>query len=307
MMSIQQLRDFVAVVSHGGFRAAAIATAVTQGGLSKSVARLEDELGLQLITRRVDGTGLTPDGEKFLPYARAILFEIDRADAWLSTQKSERRKSVHLGLSIEPSLQLAPKVLNHFREANPQVQVHLTQSVFSNLICALRENRIELALTLLPGDHSADDLEHSVIYEVEPAIVCRRGNPLAGARSMQEIAGCDWVYLAGSFEEDLDIERLYRECKLGAPRVSAVSDSVFSAVSILLDSNCLALLPHTIIHHPLMAKHLTRVSIEEPPHRHQIAIVKKASRPLSHEAAMLAAMIASLARILYPKRQDSAH
>jgi len=40
-MRLQQLRDLLAVVSHGGYRAAARALDVSQAGLTKSVAKLK--------------------------------------------------------------------------------------------------------------------------------------------------------------------------------------------------------------------------------------------------------------------------
>lgn len=79
-LDLAQVRAFVAVVDHRHFGRAAEALAVSQQGLSKRVARLEDRLGL-LLERRRDGPRLTPAGERFLPAARQLLDVADRAVA----------------------------------------------------------------------------------------------------------------------------------------------------------------------------------------------------------------------------------
>jgi LysR family transcriptional regulator, regulator of abg operon len=299
-MRLQQLRDLMGVVQHGGFRAAATATGVTQGGLSKSIARLEQDLGLALLERRPDGPVLTVEGEAFLSHAKAILQEADRADDWLARMKTGKTGSISLGLSIEPSLQLAPKVLSHFRSACPGITVQLTQSVTSRLLAALRENRIDIAVMLLTTNFEAADLTCKLIYQVEPAVVGRKNHPCAHATTVREIAHCDWMVVAGHSEEDAGINQLFTEAALGAPRIAGVSDSLFCTLTTLLESDTLARLPRSLLAHPLLHGHLMRIPITEPARRYPIAIVHKNSRYLSAQAQTLVAMLTSYARLLYP-------
>src|SRR3546814_15010872 len=68
-MTLQQLRDFIAVIEHGGFRAAARPLNVSQGGLTKSLARLEDDPGVCQLARDAKGLAPTDTGEAFLHLA----------------------------------------------------------------------------------------------------------------------------------------------------------------------------------------------------------------------------------------------
>jgi LysR family transcriptional regulator, regulator of abg operon len=300
-MTLQQLRDFVAVVTHGGFRQAASAENVSQGGLSKSVANLEESYGVLLLERRTDGLTLTPQGEEFLHHARAILTEAARADTWLAATRDRRASTVSLGLSIEPSLQLAPTVLGDFRKSHPHVTVQVMQSVSSELLTALRQNRVEVALMLLPVGFEASDLQHEVLYEVEAAVIARNAHPCAQATLPHELAGCDWVGVAGYMEEDLGIHELFEKSAVEPPRIAVISNSVFATVSILLASDCLARLPATMTAHALARSQLVRIPIIEPLRHRQIAAVRKATRKLSHEAATLVAMLSSYSRLLHPR------
>lgn len=105
-MTLQQLKDLLAVVAHGGFRAAARALDVSQAGLTKSLAKLEEEYGVSILERTAKGVVLTPHGEEFVAYARSVLLEADSAEEWLRNITRRRPLTLVLGLSIEPSLRL---------------------------------------------------------------------------------------------------------------------------------------------------------------------------------------------------------
>ncbi|MBT2336567.1 LysR family transcriptional regulator [Variovorax paradoxus] len=299
-MNLQQLRDLNAVVTHGGFRAAARALEVSQAGLTKSVARLENEHGLSLIERAAKGVVLTADGRAFLPYAQAAILEADRAEGWLRSTQARRTTRVALGVSVEPSLRLVPAVLQDFIRVLPDVAIHLTQSAASELLAALRDGRIELAVMRLPERLDAADLRVDVLYESEAAIVARKGHPNAAARSISELADLQWVIVGDPGrpgQEDESIQELFIQQQLGRPRMAAVSDSLFGAVSMLMDSDCVARLPRSILDHPLTARVMVEIKVEQPSRRYEVAIVSRASRRLSPEAKTLLAMLRSFARM----------
>src|SRR5262245_22278796 len=166
-MTLQQLQDYVAVVKHGGYRAAARVLGRSQAVLTKSVSKLEGEHGITLLARGGLGSSLTPDGEEFLRYAQSVLAEAERAQAWLNTPKRKPPTSIALGVSIEPSMQLVPSVLRDFRRTLPTVTVRMTHASSSELIAGVRENRLDLAITRVPDDWEATDLSTDVLYVSE--------------------------------------------------------------------------------------------------------------------------------------------
>ncbi|TDF62674.1 LysR family transcriptional regulator [Cupriavidus sp. L7L] len=300
-MSIQQLRALMAVVNHGGFRAAARALNVSQGGLTKSIAALEEEYGIDLIDRSAKGVLLTARGESFLEFAKAILEETDRADRWLKTNANDASPTVSLGISIEPSIRLVPAVLQDFRRIMPDVAVRLTQGISHDLLSALRESKIELAVVRLPRNFDAGDLKVERLYQSEPVIVGRAGHPGARATSLRDLVKFDWVVAGDTSQQgamsDDSIWELFDREALGRPRFAAISNSLFSIVSMLMESDALARVPRALLEHPLVAKNLIAIPVEEPPVPYWIAIVYKTTRRLSPGGQTLVAMISSFARI----------
>lgn len=302
-MTIQQLRVLLAVVSHGGFRAASRVLDVSQGGLTKSIAALEEEYGIDLIDRNAKGVLLTPQGEAFLPLAKAIVEEADRAAQWLRDCAKGLSASVALGSSVEPSINLVPAVLRDFRKAMPNVTVRLVQGVASELIGALRENRIELAITKVPRDFDSSDLKVEMLYQSSTVIVARSGHALANCQSVRELLACDWLVVGDTSrhgaEQDDSVWELFDSEGLGRPRFAAVCSSVFGLLSILIESDALARVPRAVLDHPAFKKLIVEIPVADakPMQAAGIGIIYKASRRLTPEAQMLVAMLTSYGRI----------
>ena len=306
-MTLQQLRDFVAVVTHGGYRPAARALDVAQTGLTKSIARLEAQYGVALLDRLGKGVVLTADGAAFLRHAQAVILEAERAQACLhaasQTGAAGASVTVALGVSIEPSLQLIPAVLRDFQHAMPNASVLLTQGVSSALLAGVRENRLELAVTRLPADFEDGDLAVQRLFDSESIIAARADHPLCGADQSvdaAELSRYEWV-IAGDpsqpAESDASIRELFDARGRPRPHVVAVTDSLFDVVAMLASGDCLARLPAAALDHPLLRGQLKALRLDGPPSpRYTIAIVHKASRQLSPAARKLAAMLGSMVR-----------
>lgn len=78
-MDLNAVRTFVVATDEGQFQEAAVELGVSQQAVSKRVAALEAELGVQLFIRTARGIQLTGEGQAFLPHARALLDAADRA------------------------------------------------------------------------------------------------------------------------------------------------------------------------------------------------------------------------------------
>jgi LysR family transcriptional regulator of abg operon len=306
-MTLQQLRDFLAVVTHGGYRAAARSLGVAQAGLTKSIAKLEEAHGVVLIDRSLAGATLSAQGVEFHRLAAAVVLEADRAEAWLQAAPGaagRRATSIALGASIEPSLQIVPAVLADFQQSSPGVTLQLTQATPAAIVNGLRENRLEIAVTRVPPDaEGAADLVIQPLFESESIVAVRTGHPLATAPqplSIAELASLPWLVLgdpAVPGAADASMLELFAARGLPTPRVAAVTDSLFDALATLQRSDLLARLPASVLQHPLVQGRLAPLRLEQSASpRYTVAVVHKATRVLSAEARRLAAMLVSWAR-----------
>lgn len=142
-MDIEDLRAFVEVADSGGVSAAARRLGVSKSMVSRRLARLEAELGLQLLSRTTRGAALTEAGITFRDYAARICAEIDVArETILPAGELRGRLRVAAPLSFGPTH--FASVLAELARRHPALHVHASYSDrFVDLIaegfdCAIR-------------------------------------------------------------------------------------------------------------------------------------------------------------------------
>lgn len=142
-LDIEELRTFVEVADAGGVSPAALRLGVSKSIVSRRLARLETELGVQLLARTTRGAALTEAGATFRDYAARVCTEMDVArEAILPAGALRGRLRVAAPLSFGPT-HFAP-VLAEMARRHPQLHIQTCYSDrFVDLIaegydCAIR-------------------------------------------------------------------------------------------------------------------------------------------------------------------------
>ncbi len=107
MMSLRQIRHFIAVAESGSISAAAQAVFISQSTLTLAIQQLEEEIGVSLFNRHAKGMSLTHQGHQFLRQAHLILATVDNAKRSLqqSTEQVAGGKAVEgPGFFFQPTL-----------------------------------------------------------------------------------------------------------------------------------------------------------------------------------------------------------
>jgi LysR family transcriptional regulator, glycine cleavage system transcriptional activator len=162
--NLTALRAFEAAARHENFSRAAEEIHVTHGAISHQVRALEDELGLELFTRRGKRLSVTAEGERFAIAVRKALTDIAlAADALKATGKQKR-----VTITSLPSFAarcLAPR-LGQFIEQYPDVEVALQSN--SHMVDFTREDvdvGVRFGYGHYPGLHT-ELLMHDYYYPV---------------------------------------------------------------------------------------------------------------------------------------------
>jgi DNA-binding transcriptional LysR family regulator len=120
-----EMNGFVRVVERGSFAAAADDLGVTPSALSKLVTRIEDRLGVRLLTRTTRRLALTAEGDLFLARSRDILASIEAAEAEVTA--ASRLPRGHLRISVGTALakQILGPALPVFLAKYPDITIEL--------------------------------------------------------------------------------------------------------------------------------------------------------------------------------------
>lgn len=129
-MRLEQLQYFLEIAASGSISIAAENLYISQSAMSRSIKGLEDELGVQLFLRAVDGVRLTAAGEKLLPYMREVLGkaqELTQAALTLAEPAYPKTLSGQLNLCTIPIIAdaLLLPALEQLYQQFPAVKVNI--------------------------------------------------------------------------------------------------------------------------------------------------------------------------------------
>jgi DNA-binding transcriptional LysR family regulator len=189
-MELLQLRYFQAVARHEHISRAAAQLQVAQPSLSRTLARLERDLGVPLLDRQGRRVRLNRFGAAFLRHVDRALQELDDGRRELADAAGLERGTV--AVAVETLLTLAP-LLAGFIAAHPGIRLRIYQSTAEAMLRQLRAGEVDLCVASQPLAGAAlrtiDVFQEEVLLAVPPA------HPLARRRRVtpDQLAGQPFV------------------------------------------------------------------------------------------------------------------
>ena len=146
MLDFRQLRYFVEIVDAGSLTRAAGSLHIAQSALSQQMARLEDSVGVCLLTRSVKGVVATDAGHAVYRHAQTILkLEAQTRDVAQSVGVHVSGR-VRVGLPSSIAMILAAPMLNEVQKRYPGILVELYESPSTYLAAQLFDERVDLSV-----------------------------------------------------------------------------------------------------------------------------------------------------------------
>lgn len=145
MVSLGRFDTFKAVVEAGSLTAAAETLGQTRAVVSFNLKRLEEELGVTLLTRNTRQLALTDAGERFYRRCLRTLDEARLAIEEARSEHSQLKGTLRITTTVEFALAQVVPALEVFRQQQPQLNIHLsTSSTHADLI----SERFDMAIRL---------------------------------------------------------------------------------------------------------------------------------------------------------------
>ena len=169
---------FCLTAQHQGFTAAAKATGLTAAAVSRSVARLEERLGVRLLMRTTRRVRLTEVGQRYYDQCRQALAQLSEAEREASGQQLKPAGLVRMSLPTSYGHHRVLPLLPAFSKKYPDIEIELQ---LSNRNVDFTEEGFDLAIRgRTPPDSSlvARKLEDAALVVVAaPAYLKRHGKP----------------------------------------------------------------------------------------------------------------------------------
>lgn len=174
-MDLDQLRYFLHVAERQSFTRAAADLAISQPALSRSVQRLEEELGQPVFERNARAVTLTDAGRLLQARARQALALLDDTKAEMSDDGRTGR--LRLGAIPTVAPYYLPEVLKRFTQSFPEASIMVREDTTAVLLKACAVGELDLAILALPV--SAPYLETEKLFDEELLLVMPPDHQLA--------------------------------------------------------------------------------------------------------------------------------
>jgi DNA-binding transcriptional LysR family regulator len=176
-MEIRSLTMFLTVLEEGSVSNAAKKLHLTQPTVSRQLAALEDELGVQLYTRSQKGVSPTEQGITLRRYAESIVALEERAKSEVSARDGVSG-AVHLAVGDTRVVGFLAKAMIATQEDFPYIQFRMTTGDSSQLMDDLVKGRFDLMLECETVPHVEFDRLDLPMTDTW-GLLTRRDNPLA--------------------------------------------------------------------------------------------------------------------------------
>lgn len=183
MIRLEDLVIFISAADNGSLSAAARQLDLTPAVASAGLKRLETELGARLLARSTRSLRLTPDGERYLEYARGVMEQVEAGQNAVAHGRKMIGGTVSLSIPSDLGRNVLAPWLDDFQAQHPAVsfQVHIgdhvTDMFRSPVAVAVRygvpEDSSLVALPLAP--------ENRRVLCAAPGYFVRHGKPATPA------------------------------------------------------------------------------------------------------------------------------
>ena len=187
-MDIRSLQLYVALAEELHFGRAARICHVSPSAATRSIQRLEADVGATLLDRDSRRVLLTPSGKAFLAYARDAIRRWSDMRVQLDPQQSSPRGKLRLYCSVTAAYSVLASILPKVRTKYSEIEMHLSTGDQADALWRVGEGQDDLAIAAHPGGLPDDiaflSLQHSPLVCIAPRAGCNVAEQVVPGRSV---------------------------------------------------------------------------------------------------------------------------
>ena len=178
-MELTQLQYFRTVANTGSMTKAAEQLHLTQPALSRTISRLEDDLGVKLFNRAGNRIMLSHEGRVFLFRVEQFLSELDDGVKEIQDMSSEGKGHISF---IMDTPGLLNQFLAHYLSAYPELQVFTREANPLIAVNAIEERSVDFAI--LSQQPAAPRIQWKELIEEPYLMLVSKSDPLSDAEKI---------------------------------------------------------------------------------------------------------------------------
>ncbi|GAA3097046.1 LysR substrate-binding domain-containing protein [Rhizobium viscosum] len=264
MEHLKGISIFVEAVEAGGFSSAAERLHLTRSAVGKTIARLEQRLGVRLFNRTTRMQSLTEEGRFFYERCLRAVEEIRLGEAMLESGRRSVRGRLRVSMPVLFGRLCIAPVLEDLLDEHPELELDLS---FNDRIVDLMEDGFDLAIRNGPLKDHPDLMARAVAHQrmtvcASPSYLERHGIPqtIADIPQHQGI-----VYRRGDYERTWIFPTPDDRWREVQPQTRLRLDDLAAILDAAVAGRGLAWLPCWLVRESVASGHLVQVLKYEQP------------------------------------------
>ncbi|HEY6996027.1 MAG TPA: LysR family transcriptional regulator [Xanthobacteraceae bacterium] len=248
-MKLHDLHVLMAVIQAGSMSKAARVLNTTQPAVSRSIADLEDAIGVRLLDRGRHGAEPTEYGRALLDGGTAMFDDLRQAVKKIEFLADPTVGEVKVGAPDPIIMGLLPAVLDRLRRKYPGISVQVTPAVTgAQQYSDLRERKLDLYLGRITPPIE-EDIHVEILFHDHIMIVAGPKSRWARPRTIKpsELADEPWVLPRPDSTVGLAIADAFRARGMRFPPKGAVWGATSLMCALLPSGHCLGTLPASLL------------------------------------------------------------
>ncbi|MGH2396832.1 MAG: LysR family transcriptional regulator [bacterium] len=277
---------------------------ITRAALSKTLAAVEDMLGVQLYIRTATGMSPTPYGMALARHARIILGDIQCAEDEIIDLLSEQRERVTVGAFFVSIPVLLPQAIFLLTESYPRCLVAVREGDMFELVAGLQDGEFDVIVGRVVPEYFHDGVAVAPLYEERLFAVCRSDHPLAdvGHLTWRTAVEFPWVLPPKESPVRRALQAQFSAEGIGGPKVVIEALSIPLTLGLLKTVSAIGLMPEGVALNEQRRGGIVVLPLDMPPLPAPMGVAWRKDRPL----APLASALIDALRTCSASVQDSA-
>jgi len=145
-MDTEKAKVYLTALKEGSFKAAAARLGYTTSGISRCIASLEEEAGVQLFIRDRKGVRPSREAEDFIPIFEKLVYQTQLFQDVANKMQGMENGYITIGVSYSAYFRFLAEQIKEFTEMHPGIEVKTVQKTSSELLAMMSSYEIDFAI-----------------------------------------------------------------------------------------------------------------------------------------------------------------
>lgn len=170
-LNLNFLKIFYEVANCNSFLKAANKLYITQPAISRSIAKLEEELGVVLFHRANNGVSLTPYGQVLYKYIKESSDLLESCQRMLKSMSNEEDTNIVIGVQSHIVVNFLMKKIIDFRKGHPNVKMRFIDMPTRDLIEELVKGNLDFVIDTSPIENIYNNIDVTPIIKLDTCFI----------------------------------------------------------------------------------------------------------------------------------------